>query len=149
VNSSLSGSLTTVPMPWLTRAVWYGVLTNNLVAMSIATHQSITLNRISAYRDSTSKIRSILGKRRTKPKQATGTAADEGTREFWDPRWSQLFVWQTPIMLLNFSILFYLAGFIILMAEPIKAIVPSWQNVDIKVRFVKFISQCCHGLKQK
>jgi hypothetical protein len=112
------------------------------------------LNRISTYQDSTQKIRSILGKKRVSTKPASRDNADAGdlaeqapaglpandriqldeAREFWDPKWSQLFVWQTPIMLLNFSILFYLVGFLLVILEPARAAMMSWISVDVKVR---------------
>ena len=129
-------------------------MVNNLIAISIATQQAIALNRISSYRDSTQKIRSILGRKQVSTKPASQDNADAGdlakeapdelaandriqldeAREFWDPKWSQLFVWQSPIMLLNFSILFYLVGFLLVIIEPARAAMMSWMIVEVKVR---------------
>ncbi|KAH0543152.1 hypothetical protein FGG08_002497 [Glutinoglossum americanum] len=104
ISSSFSWQ-TVSQAPWSTTASWYGSLALDLAAICMATQQGVALNRLSCYVDGPARIRSLLG---VPPAVATGTIY---------PRWSQLYVWQTPIMLLNFSIFFYTMGLAILVFD--------------------------------
>lgn len=81
----------------------------SLVAICLATQQSVALNRISSYKDCTSRIRSLLGQKLV--------SKDSDRSETWVPRMLQLYVWQTPIMLLNFGILAFVVGLGIMVFE--------------------------------
>lgn len=90
------------PQPsWLPTGLWYSSLVLDLVAICLATQQSVALNRLSCYKDGLSKIRFVLGHMQP---------SKDGRPETWEPRRLQLYVWQTPIMLLNFSILLFIIG---------------------------------------
>ncbi len=91
--------------------LWYSSLVLSLVAICLATQQSVALNRTSSYRDCTSRIRSLLGQKLL--------SEDSDRSETWVPRMLQLYVWQTPIMLLNFGILAFVIGLGIMVFENI------------------------------
>jgi len=91
--------------PWITKASWYSCLIFALTAVSSATQQSLSLYRLGCYDDCLSRLRHILGREHRK--------ADGST--FWTVRWTQLMVWQIPVMLLNFAILLFLFGLVVLL----------------------------------
>ncbi|KAE9362839.1 hypothetical protein N431DRAFT_433567 [Stipitochalara longipes BDJ] len=88
--------------PWSTKAAWYSSLILGLTAISSAMQQSLTLYRLGCYEDCLPRLRGILGKRHR--------GVDGST--FWTVRWSQMVVWQVPVMLLNFAILLFVGGVI-------------------------------------
>jgi hypothetical protein len=71
--------------------------------------QSVALNRVSSYQDCPSRIRSLLGQKLV--------SKDSDRSETWIPRKLQLYIWQTPIMLLNFGILAFVFGLGIMVFE--------------------------------
>jgi hypothetical protein len=71
--------------------------------------QSVALNRLSSYQDCPLRIRSLLGQKLV--------SKDSDRSETWIPRKLQLYVWQTPIMLLNFGILAFVFGLGIMVFE--------------------------------
>ena len=86
-----------------------------LTSISLATQQGLALSRICCYEDSCQKIQSTLGKHMNdKPV----------------PRRRQLFLWQTPIMLLNIGLLAYVVGLIIQIFAELELV---WSSSDIKV----------------
>lgn len=76
---------------WVTHGLWYGSILINVTSIFLATQQSVTLNRLRCYQDCWQRIRRILG---TGPR----------------PHKIQLFVWQAPIMLLNFAAILFVIG---------------------------------------
>jgi len=74
----------------------------DLVAVCLATQQTVALNRLSCYKDGLSRIRLLLGEKLV--------SKEEGQPERWTPRVLQLYVWQTPIMLLNFGVALFVGG---------------------------------------
>jgi hypothetical protein len=78
--------------------------------------QSVTLNRISTYEDAPTRIRSLIGERLIPPDNGNNTDKDGSGEhaEQWKPRIIQLYVWQTPIMCLNFGIVAFVVGFAVL-----------------------------------
>ena len=74
----------------------------NLTSICLATQQGVSLNRLSGYGDGLSRIRRMLGSR-----------ADGLANSIAVPYWDQLYVWQTPIMLLNVSIVLFIVGVVI------------------------------------
>ncbi|KAN0115325.1 hypothetical protein V8E51_004869 [Hyaloscypha variabilis] len=93
-------------------AFWYSSLVLSLVAICLATQQSVALNRVSSYKNYDDKIRSMLGHK------VVSKDTDRG--ETWTPRYLQLYVWQTPIMHLNFGILGFFIGLGIMLFERIE-----------------------------
>lgn len=89
--------------------LWYSSLVLSLVAICLATQQSVALNRVSSYKDYDSRIRSLLGYK------VVWKNSDRA--EAWTPRKLQLYVWQTPIMHLNFGILGFVFGLGIMVFE--------------------------------
>ena len=71
--------------------------------------QSVSLSRISSYNNYASRIRDLLGEKLL--------PEDNDRGEIWVPRILQLYVWQTPIMLLNFGILVFVVGLGIMVSE--------------------------------
>jgi hypothetical protein len=91
--------------------------------------QSVALNRVSSYKDCTSRIRSLLGQ--------SLVSKDSDRSETWVPRKLQLYVWQTPIMLLNFGILAFMVGLGIMVFENRNGADnnrPDTMGVDAEVR---------------
>jgi hypothetical protein len=89
--------------------LWYSSLILSLVAICLATQQSVALNRVSSYKNYDFRIRSMLGHK------VVSKDSDRG--ETWMPRKLQLYVWQTPIMHLNFGILGFVFGLGIMVFE--------------------------------
>lgn len=88
--------------------------------------QSVALYRLGCYEDGLSRLRAILGREN---RRADG-------RILWTVRWSQMVVWQMPVMLLNFAILLFISGVIgMLRDRAIKAIeAGGWlESDDVKV----------------
>lgn len=79
---------------WITRGLWYGSILIDMASICLATQQSVALNRLCCYQDRWEKIRRMLG------------AGPDHTR----PHKIQLFVWQAPIMLLNFGVILFVVG---------------------------------------
>jgi hypothetical protein len=75
---------------------------------------------LSAHSESLSRIRTILGSSRG----TRGTVAV--------PYWDQLYVWQTPNMLLNVSVIMFIVGIVILVLDGLKNVAPSNRTVKAK-----------------
>jgi hypothetical protein len=112
--------------PWLASALWYSGLTLSLAAIGTATQQSVALSRLSSYQDGLRRLRAVLGKELP----ATGKAS-----QTWSVKWAQLFVWQVPVMLLNFSILLFLVGLVVMLKARADAGMEDWAADDVKVSF--------------
>jgi hypothetical protein len=109
--------------------LWYSSLVLSLVAICLATQQSVALNRVSSYKDYEARIRSMLGHK------VVSKDSDRG--EAWTPRKLQLYVWQTPIMHLNFGILGFVVGLGIMVFEGRNGMDdsgPVSKGLDAKVR---------------
>jgi len=110
--------------PWLTTALWYGGLTLSLAAIGTATQQSVALSRLSSYQDGLCRLRAVLGKELPATNKASQT---------WSVRWTQLFVWQVPVMLLNFSILLFVVGLVVVLKARADAGMGDWVADDVKI----------------
>ena len=86
------------PQPYPVRSVWYSGLLLALVSITIAVQQSVALHRLSSNQDGLAKLRSMLSYKHAGVLKA---------------RYSQVYIWQTPVMLLNVSIFFFLIGLVI------------------------------------
>jgi hypothetical protein len=108
---------------------WHSSLVISLVAICLATQQSIALNRISSYKDFEARIRSMLGHK--------VVSKDNDRRVAWTPRKLQLYIWQTPIVHLNFGILGFVVGLGIMVFESRKGMDdsgPVSNGLDAKMR---------------
>ena len=83
------------PQPYSVRAVWYSSLLLALVSITIAAQQSGALHRLSSNQDGLAKLRLMLSYKHAGVLKA---------------RYSQVYIWQTPVMLLNISICLFLIG---------------------------------------
>jgi hypothetical protein len=111
-------------MPIAAVGCWYSALIFALTSVSSATQQAITLNRLSTYSNGLTRIRLLLAA------ETESEQADDGhDARHKRPSLLQLYVWQTPIMFLNFSILLYIAG---LMALVFQVATQQWGNVHEK-----------------
>lgn len=127
IASVVSGSFTwpqpdTIPIATL--GCWYSALIFALTSVSSATQQAVTLNRLSTYSNGLTRIRLLLASRTPSEQAHDGHNAQHNR-----PSLRQLYVWQTPIMFLNFSILLYIAG---LMTLVFQVASQQWGNVHEK-----------------
>lgn len=109
-------------IPWDTAGLWYGALLMTLTSICLATQQAVFLNRLSGYADSPSRIRAILGSQFHPPGRTDTVVV---------PNWDQLYVWQAPIMLLNISVLLFIVGIVILVADGLKDILSTERSVKV------------------
>jgi hypothetical protein len=58
-------------------------------------------------------------------------ATKKQQQELFEPRLAQLYVWQTPVMLLNFSNILAVAGLAVLIVD--KAKESGWAEADVQV----------------
>ncbi|KAH8743714.1 hypothetical protein F5882DRAFT_313368 [Hyaloscypha sp. PMI_1271] len=114
--------------PWSTKALWHASLALNITAICVATQQTVALHRLSCYADGPKKIRSVLGEETGAP------VLGASQQKFIRPRWSQLYVWQTAVMLLNFGVLLFAIGLVIFVFDSLGENGSSWSSDDIKVR---------------
>lgn len=95
--------------PWAAEACWTSALVLALTAISLATQQTIGLSRLCSCEDGWPKVRHLLGKNNPdygkSPRRPHRHA--EGKVKM---KTSQLWMWQTPVMLSNFSILLFVIG---------------------------------------
>jgi hypothetical protein len=59
--------------------------------------------------------------------------ANSNGSETWSVRWIQLFVWQVPVMLLNFSIVLFLLGLVVLLKAKADVYTGNILADDVKV----------------
>jgi hypothetical protein len=87
------------PQPDIVRGLWYSGLVLSLLSITIAMQQSVALYRLGSNREGLIKLQALLSYK------VSGAAK---------PRYLQIYVWQTPVMLLNVSILLFLIGLLTL-----------------------------------
>ena len=104
--------------PWSTEACWTSALVLALTAISLASQQTIGLTRLCMYENGWLKVRALLGevgplcpKGNLKPSYLE-QRRDHAGREVKMKK-SQLWMWQTPVMLSNFAILLFVVGLMI------------------------------------
>ena len=123
--------------PWSTNAFWVSALLLALTSISIATQQSIGLNRLSSYENGLGKIRLLLGEQNPRfdnIHRATYKGRNEKIAEYrFRMRKSQLWIWQTPVMLLNFAILLFIIGLMIAVFSKAVQAHGDWSSGDMKV----------------
>jgi len=90
-----------------------------LTSICLATQQGVALNRISGYANSLERLRAMLGTDSSPVSNST------------TPNWDQLYVWQTPIMLLNVSVILFIVGLIIMVFDELAR--DLWSERSIKV----------------
>ena len=124
-----------VQSPWSTTALWYSSLLLNLTAICLATQQTVALHRLSCYSKGLAMIRSMLGEYQKEPINDETITRSAGRCR---PRWLQLYVWQTAIMLLNFSVLLFIVGLVVFIFDQLGrqdgGVLERWRENDIKVR---------------
>ena len=124
--------------PWTTRAFWSSALLFAMVSIALATQQSIALNRIMNYENSLRRIRSMLGEENPFYSNQNSHNGYWGRDEKIEHarmrmRKSQLYIWQTPVMLSNFSILLFVIGLFVKLFQAAVATNGNWQTGDIQV----------------
>jgi len=82
------------------------------------------LSRLSSYQDGLRRLRAVLGKELPAAGKASQT---------WAVRWVQLYVWQVPVMLLNFSIVLFLVGLVVMLKARADVWAGNWAGDDVKV----------------
>lgn len=87
------------PQPDIVKGLWYSGLLLSLLSITIAMQQSVALYRLGSNRGGLIKLRTLLSYK------VSGA---------FKPRYLQIYVWQTPVMLLNVSISLFLIGLITL-----------------------------------
>ena len=108
-----------------------------LTAISLAAQQTITLNRLCSCENGLLKIRHMLGEPNPKyqgdsPKSYVRKTQSKAGHRVRIKR-SQLWTWQTPIMLSNFSILLFIIGLMIGIFAKAAASRGDWSKGDPKV----------------
>lgn len=106
VAASIAWSNAATQAGWAIVALWYIALVIALMAVSSATLQTVTLNRLISRPDGLSDIRVMLS---GKPP----TAAAQSVQ----PKRLQIYIWQIPLKLLNSSIYLFLVGLLALLWE--------------------------------
>lgn len=111
-------SWSTVPDdPWSTEALWTSALVLALTAISLATQQTIGLSRLSSCEKGWQKIRRLLGEQNPYYGTRSMRRSFGRLRRYTESRVrikkSQLWIWQTPVMLSNFAILLFVIGLMI------------------------------------
>jgi hypothetical protein len=87
------------PQPWSIKGSWYSGLLFALVSICIATQQSVALHRLSSNEDALIRLCSIFS---------------YNNAGILKPRYTQIYIWQAPVMLLNLSIALFLLGLVVL-----------------------------------
>ena len=109
-----------------------------LTAISLAAQQTIGLNRLRSCENGLLKIRHLLGEAPGKA-QDRHLAASHGSDNAKDGltrtriKRSQLWAWQTPIMMSNFAILLFIVGLMIAVFARAAATMGDWSKPDGKV----------------
>ncbi|KAG8354233.1 hypothetical protein FVEN_g7816 [Fusarium venenatum] len=104
-------------LSWPTKGLWYGSLIIDLTSICLATQQSLTLHRLSCYTNKCERVREMLSK--SSSYQAHPSEAEV----------TQLYVWQTPIMLLNIGIVLFIIGLAIQIITDLSS---TWSPADVK-----------------
>ncbi|KAL8935987.1 MAG: hypothetical protein Q9216_005163 [Gyalolechia sp. 2 TL-2023] len=98
--------------PWTTEACWTSALVLALTAISLATQQTIGLSRLSSCENGWLKVRHLLGKDNPDYGKSLRRPHKHAKNKM-KMKTSQLWMWQTPVMLSNFSILLFVVGLMI------------------------------------
>ncbi|KAF5980228.1 hypothetical protein FCOIX_4934 [Fusarium coicis] len=135
-NVSVLGSITaavistaftwapSAPVPATVRGAWYCGLIFALTAVSVATQQNIALIRAKAHPKGFENLRYMLMvAKRTLDLPVTRAQALEMRNQ---PIYYQLYLWQVPIMMLNFANLMLAASIVYLVAKRESAAVIAW-----------------------
>ncbi|MCJ1235150.1 hypothetical protein MMC14_003116 [Varicellaria rhodocarpa] len=122
--------------PWTTHALWLSALLLALTSISIATQQSIGLNRLSSNENGLYKIRRLLGEDNPRYHPYDRGLYVSDNEQSKEPRVrirkSQLWIWQTPVMLLNFALLLYIIGLMTAVFSRAVAARGDWSDGNIK-----------------
>lgn len=108
-----------------------------LTAISLAAQQTIGLNRLRSCENGLLKIRHLLGEAPWKQEHHSDVShvsddAKDGFNRTKIKR-SQLWAWQTPIMMSNFAILLFIVGLMIAIFARAAATMGDWSKPDGKV----------------
>ena len=107
-----------------------------LTAISLAAQQTIGLNRLYSCEDGLLKIRNLLGEANPKHRSLSmgfyGSESHDTEGRIRIKR-SQIWTWQTPIMLSNFSILLFIVGLMIAIFVRAAATLGDFSKSDTKV----------------
>ena len=103
--------------PWSTEACWLSALVLALTAISLAAQQTIGLSRLSTCEKGWLKIRRLLGEQDPSYENPSMRRYSASHHQYFESRVrmkkSQLWIWQTPVMLSNFAILLFIIGLMI------------------------------------
>jgi hypothetical protein len=80
-------------------AIWYCSLVFAVTAITCATQQAVALGRLNCYYDRLDRLRRMLGR------------LQDGE---WELKKWQIYIWQTPVMVLNGSIYMFILGLALL-----------------------------------
>ncbi|KAL8831671.1 MAG: hypothetical protein Q9170_005194 [Blastenia crenularia] len=127
--------------PWTTEAFWTAALVLTLTAISLATQQTIGLSRLCSCENGWLKVRNLLGEenpsyRRIERKPSFLSRPQRHPENKIRMKKSQLWMWQTPVMLLNFAILLFVIGLMISVFVRAARYGGDWTNGRIQVRRV-------------
>ena len=103
------------------QAIWYSGLLLSLTSIATATQQAVALYRLTILPNGLAKIREMLS---------------EDDRDYlgaFQPRYSQLYIWQVPLLLLNSSVYLFIAGLAVLLWEAAKLQQYRWSAEETKV----------------
>jgi hypothetical protein len=92
--------------------------------------QSLTLYRLGCYEDCLPRLRAILGREHRRGDGST----------FWTVRWSQMVVWQVPVMLLNFAILLFVGGLVAMLRDRALKTDGGFESDDVKVCIMRCLA---------
>ncbi|MDI1490464.1 MAG: hypothetical protein OHK93_001667 [Ramalina farinacea] len=123
--------------PWSVDACWMSSLVLALTAISLAAQQTIGLNRLRSCENGLLKIRHLLGEAPWKQEHHSDVShvsddAKDGFNRTKIKR-SQLWAWQTPIMMSNFAILLFIVGLMIAIFARAAATMGDWSKPDGKI----------------
>ncbi|KAG8531830.1 uncharacterized protein KY384_003466 [Bacidia gigantensis] len=103
--------------PWSTQACWTSALLLGFTAIAVATQQTIGLARLCSCEDGWLKVRCLLGEKNpfygSQDKRPYFSHHRMHREDRVRMKKSQLWIWQTPVMLLNFAILLFVVGLMI------------------------------------
>lgn len=98
--------------PWTTEACWASAMVMARTAISLASQQTIGLSRLCSCEDGWLKVRHLLGK--SNPDYGESLRQHHRHSQCRvKMKTSQLWMWQTPVMLANIAILLFVIGLMI------------------------------------
>ncbi|KAL8937494.1 MAG: hypothetical protein Q9211_003666 [Gyalolechia sp. 1 TL-2023] len=113
--------------PWTTEACWTSALVLALTAISLATQQTIGLSRLCSCENGWLKVRHLLGKSHLDSGKSLGRPHRHAKNRV-KMKTSQLWMWQTPVMLSNFAILLFVIGLLISIFDRAARTPRDWTN---------------------